>query len=248
MSAKLFRLMAISAILAGALAATAAAQDFQKSYQLAAGGSIRIGNISGDVTVTGYDGNAVTVTGTKEGANPDVITIEDRSTGSTVNIGVHYPNNCHNCDASVQFKVQVPRSISYNFDRLRSISGDVSVSGVTGRVDASTVSGEVRVTDVAGSVSGKSVSGDVEVELTRLDGADDMHFSTVSGDVSVKVPAALDANVEMSSFSGSLDTTFPIQIQKDTFTTRQTATGQVGSGGRRLHISTISGSVSLKQL
>jgi len=247
MSAKLFRLLAISGLLTVGLATAAAAQNFQKSYQLSSGGSIRIGNISGDVTVTGYDGTSVVVTGTIDGATPDVVRIEDRSSGNTVDVSVHYPNDCHHCDASVQFQVQVPRGVSYNFDRLRSVSGDVTVSGVAGRVDASTVSGNVRVTDVAGSVSAKSVSGNVDAEMTSVSGSDDMRFTTVSGDVTVKAPAALEANVEMSSFSGSIDTNFPLQVQKERFTTRQSASGQLGNASRRLHISTISGSVSLRQ-
>src|SRR5215470_12415797 len=86
-----------------ALATTAAAQDFQKSYQLPAGSSIRIGNISGDVTVTGYDGNAIVVTGTKQGPDKDTVQIEDRSSGAAVDVAVRYPHHCNDCNASVLF-------------------------------------------------------------------------------------------------------------------------------------------------
>jgi len=247
MSAKAFRLFAISAVLAVALAGAAYGQDFQKSYQLAAGSSIRISNVSGDVTVTGYDGATINVTGIKEGGNTEDVQIQDRSTGSAIDIGVHYAPGCQNC-GGVTFQIQVPRSVNYDFERLHSVSGDVNVTGVTGRVEAQTVSGTVKVMDVAGMVNAKSVSGDVQVEMNRLEGTDDMSFSTVSGDVSVTAPASLDAKVEMSSFSGSLETSFPLQIEKDKFTSRQRATGQLGSGSRHVHISTVSGSVSLKQL
>lgn len=247
MSAKVVLFVVGSFLLAGLTAGTAAAQDFQKSYPLPAGGSIRIANISGDVTVTGYDGTTVNVTGTIEGSTPDVIQIVDRSSANTVDVGVHYPNNCHNCDASVQFQVQVPRSVSYEFDRLRSISGDVTVSNVTGRVDASTVSGSVRMTGITGGANGKSVSGDVEADLADSLGTDDMHFTTVSGSVTVTLPSSASANVEMSSFSGGLSTDFPLQIQKEQFTSHQSASGQIGAGGRRVHMSSVSGSISLKQ-
>jgi hypothetical protein len=248
MLGRMIRVIALSAGLGVALAATAAAQDFQKSYQLAAGGSIRIGNISGDVAVTGYDGNAVVVTGTKQGPDKEIVQIEDRSTGNSVDVTIRYPRHCNDCNASVQFQVQVPRSISYNFTGIHSISGDVNVTGVTGRLNASTVSGTVHVTDVVGSVSAKSVSGDVDVQISRLEGTDDMSFSTVSGSVTARLPAGLDANVEMSSFSGSIDTSFPIQIQEDRFTSGHRANGQIGSGSRRLRMSTMSGNLSLRQL
>jgi DUF4097 and DUF4098 domain-containing protein YvlB len=231
-----------------ALATTAAAQDFQKSYQLPAGSSIRIGNISGDVTVTGYDGNAIVVTGTKQGPDKDIVQIEDRSSGGTIDVAVRYPHHCNDCNASVLFQVQVPRSISYNFTGIHSISGDVNVTGITGHLNASTVSGTVHVTDVAGSVSAKSVSGDVDVEISRLEGTDDMTFSTVSGSVIAKLPGSLDASVEMSSFSGTIDTSFPIEIKEDRFTSGHRASGQIGSGTRRLRMSTMSGNLSLRQL
>src|SRR5262249_34686234 len=153
MLTKSLRLIAISALFGLALAATAAAQDFQKTYQIGAGGSIHVSNVSGDGTVTGYDGSAIIVTGTKQGPDQEMLTVEDRSSGNNVHIGVHYPQNC-NCNASIQFTVQVPRSINYNFDHISSVSGNVNISGVTGRIHATAVSGNVVIQNVVGSVTG----------------------------------------------------------------------------------------------
>jgi DUF4097 and DUF4098 domain-containing protein YvlB len=63
-------------------------------------------------------------------------------------------------------------------------------------------------------VSASSVSGDVKVEINRLDGADEMKFNTVSGDVSVMLPSSLDADVDMSSHSGSIKTDFAIEVPR----------------------------------
>jgi len=248
MCGRIIYLLVLAAGLTFLVSATAAAQDFQKTYQIPAGSSIKVGNISGDVIVTGYDGTAITVTGTKQGPDKDTVQIEDRSTASGIEVTVRYPHHCNDCNASVRFQVQVPRSISYNFNGIHSISGDVNITSVTGRLNASTVSGTVRVTDVTGSVSAKSVSGDVDVEISRLEGTDDMNFSTVSGSVTAKLPAGLDASVELSSFSGSIDTSFPIEIKEDRFTSGHRASGQIGSGSRRLRMSTMSGNLSLRQL
>src|SRR5262245_16676152 len=111
---QLLRFAIVAAFLLVSVAATAAAQDFQKTYHLPAGASIRVGNISGNVTVTGYDGSAIIVTATKEGADRDLVEIVDRSSGSSVDVGVQYPRNC-NCNVDVQFQVQVPRSMSFDF-------------------------------------------------------------------------------------------------------------------------------------
>jgi DUF4097 and DUF4098 domain-containing protein YvlB len=222
----------------------ATAQDFQKSYRLAGGSSIRVSNISGEVIVTGYDGDTVMVTATKDGRDIDKVEIEDRSTGDRVEIGVRYPERC-NCNVNIRFDVKVPRAISYDFDRISSVSGDVEISSVTGKLHASSVSGAVRVKEISGSVSASSVSGSVEVDIDRLDGLDNMKFSSVSGNVNVRLPSSLDADIEMSSLSGSLKTDFPIEVKEKRYGPGRSASGRVGSGARNLSMSTVSGSVSL---
>lgn len=245
MNKKLFRFTIAIALVGFGLSATAAAQDFQKTYRIGAGGQIRIGNVSGDVIVTGYDGDSIVVTATKKGRDRDMIEIEDRSGSGNLDIGVRYPKQC-NCDASLQFDVQVPRSVLYNFDQISSVSGDVRVTGVTGRLHASAVSGDVTVQDVSGTVSASAVSGDVQVVINRLDGADDMKFNTVSGDVNVSLPSSLDADVDMSSFSGSIKTDFAIEVRSERHGSRNSARGKLGEGSRRLKLSSVSGDISLR--
>lgn len=242
---------------------TVAAQDFQRTYSVGAGSTVNIQNISGNVTVTGYDGDAITVSGFKEGRDRDLVEVDDRSSQNAVDVRVRYPERC-NCDASIRFQVRVPRSVAYRFDAVSSVSGDVevrtvkgdlrakSVSGqvtvedANGSTNASSVSGDVRVGDNAGSVNAQSVSGNVEVAVVRLEGTDDMKFSSTSGDVRVRLPRTLDAEVEMSTLSGELETDFPLEIIKPRHGPGQKARGRVGSGSRNLRISTISGSISLK--
>src|SRR5262249_39049115 len=165
MNTRMIRLSLAAALAGFALAATASAQDFQKTYRIGAGGQIRIGNVSGDVVVTGYDGDSIVVTGTKKGRDRDQVEVEDRSGTTNVDIGVRYPKHC-NCDASIRFDVQVPRSIKYDFDHISSVSGDVKVTGVTGRLNASAVSGDVHITDVSGSVSASAVYGECQLWVT----------------------------------------------------------------------------------
>src|SRR4030095_4268207 len=245
LNSTIMRLFLAASVVGCVLIVSASAQEFNKTYRIAPGGQIRIGNVSGDVIVTGYDGDSIVVTGTKKGRDRDQVEVEDRSGTTNVDIGVRYPKHC-NCDASIRFDVQVPRSIKYDFDHISSVSGDVKVTGVTGRLNASAVSGDVHIIDVSGSVSASAVSGDVKVEITRLDGSDDMKFNTVSGDVSVMLPGNLDADVDMSSFSGSIKTDFPIEVRSERYGSRNSARAKLGDGTRRLKMSSVSGDLSLR--
>jgi DUF4097 and DUF4098 domain-containing protein YvlB len=84
--------------------------------------------------------------------------------------------------------------------------------------------------------------------MTRLEGAGDMKFSSASGDVEVRMPSGLDARVHLSTLSGSIDTNFPLQVEKSQHGPGQSARGQLGAGSREVRISTVSGNVSLKTI
>lgn len=243
------------------LSLNVAAQDFRKSYEVGQGASISVRNVSGDVTVTGYEGATVLVLGFKEGRDRDLVWVEDNSAGNKVDVRARYPENC-DCNASIRFEVKVPRA-NYKFDPISSVSGDVEVTGVsgdlrakstsgavtvrgvTGAVNASSTSGNVHVGEINGTVSGKSTSGNVEVEIAQLSGAGDMEFVSTSGDVRVKMPANLDADVRLSTTSGGLKTDFPLTIEEPERGPGRRAAGRVGGGSRNLRLSSTSGNVSL---
>ena len=238
------RMGLVVALVALGAAGWAAAQDFQRTYAISAGGHIRIGNISGDVKVTGYDGDSIIVNAYKSGPDRDRVQIEDTSGSDRLELRVRYPE-FGGANASINFEVKAPRSVDYNFDRLGSVSGSVTVTGIRGRLRAESVSGNVDIRDVAGLVSAQAVSGNVNVEIARLEGAGDMKFSSVSGNVSVRAPANLDAAIEMSTISGSLRTDFPIEVQERRYGPGRSARGRLGTGAYSLRITTVSGRVSL---
>src|SRR5687768_9610720 len=137
------RLTIFSALICLLFSLNAAAQDFRKSYEVVQGGSISVRNVSGDVTVTGYEGETVLVLGFKEGRDRDLVSVEDNSAGNNVDVRARYPQNC-DCNASIRFEVKVPRA-NYKFDAISSTSGDVEVTGVSGDLRARSTSGNVTV-------------------------------------------------------------------------------------------------------
>ncbi len=253
-------------LLAVAFAGSASAQDFQRTYQLGPDDPLRIENVSGNVNVVGYEGSGVTVSAYKEGRDRDAVEVEDLSTPGRVHLRARYPENCRNCNASLRFEVRVPRGQSVNLSKIstasgdingtdlngrihfNTASGDITLRNVSGEINVATASGQLRVTNASGSVSASSASGDVEVEIARLEGTRDLRFSSASGNVRVRLPNNLDARVSLATASGDIDTDFPLEVKRQEYGPGTTARGQLGSGARRLNISTASGNVSLKSL
>ena len=236
------------------LAAPAAAQDEPWSWHKAipAGKTVEIRGVIGDIHATAAMGNEVEIVARKNRDAKDVrIEVEEHADGVTVCAIYDDRSSCdedrgrgrqhadHN-DGEVNFEVRVPRGVKFTGS---SVTGDVEATGLDARVRASSVSGSVRVstTDIA---SASSVSGSLRVRMGRSDWDGDLKFSTVSGDIDVEITGDLNADVEMTTVSGDLESDWPLSVSSSR---RQSIRGRIGSGGRGLEFSTVSGIVELRK-
>jgi DUF4097 and DUF4098 domain-containing protein YvlB len=226
--------------------ATASAQDFQKSYPASAGTSVAIGTMSGDIKITTHGGSEVLVTGRIVGEDANRVTIEDRSAGNRIEVDVDYPKH-GNTNASVNFDVQVPAGVRLRLDRIRTMSGDIEITGVSAIVDATTMSGDVRVMNASGVVEAKTMSGDVIVELNELEGEGDLSFVSMSGDVDLRLPSNIGAVVSVKTLSGNIENDFGLSVVTKKHGPGQSLDGTIGDGSRRLFAKSMSGDVHLRR-
>ena len=155
-------------------------------------GSVEVSNISGTVSVTGWDGNQVEVTGTLGDGTErlDFIT-QDKVT----RIKVILPKNAHNVDAT-DLVIRVPAGSSLS---VNTISADITAQDVAGAQRLQSVSGDIRTVAGSEDVECKSVSGDVAVDGSGKRGM--VTITTVSGDATVLKVAG---EVNASTVSGDL--------------------------------------------
>lgn len=149
---------------------------------------------------------------------------------------------------------------------VRTISGDAVVNGTggKGRIDVQSVSGGVTVRGVDGEVEAQSVSGNVELDLgtaTRLSLetvsgnlkasltlAGDARFDaeSVSGDVDVRFAKPVNGEFEFETFSGNIENCFgPKAERKSKYAPGTELRFTQGSGGARVSIDTLSGTISI---
>jgi Putative adhesin len=128
---------------------------------------------------------------------------------------------------------------------VKTISGDIQVTGGGGEADFSTVSGEVSV-DLAGVSRGrfKSVSGDVTAVLALMpDGQIDSQ--SISGDVGLNFASQPTAEFDIQSFSGDIKNCFgPKSIQSD-YGPGSRLEFKSGEGRAHVRVNTKSGDVRL---
>ena len=145
---------------------------------------------------------------------------------------------------------------------VKGVSGEITLDGVTGEVQADTVSGALEGRDVDGAVRFKSVSGDLTLadgslsllEADNINGqiAADvslaatgaMRISTISGDVTLRLPADSDTRVRLHSTSGNVRSEFD-SLRTGMAPGSHTVSGNVGGGSGKVSVNSVSGAVTL---
>ncbi|WP_326635513.1 DUF4097 domain-containing protein [Nonomuraea fuscirosea] len=145
---------------------------------------------------------------------------------------------------------------------VKSVSGDIVLDGVSGDVAANTVSGAVESRALGGDLSFVSVSGDLTVahgtprrlKANSVSGritADlflrptgHVTLNSVSGDILVRLPKNVEADVSFRSTSGRLVSTFD-GLSDTNNPGSKTLSGRLGGGMASLSAITVSGEVTL---
>jgi lia operon protein LiaG len=140
-------------------------------------------------------------------------------------------------------------------------SGIVAVSGVRGeKVSIDTGSGDVTASDVrSNELSIETGSGDIEVtglvapQVSLETGSGsvaadvqgevwNVNVQTGSGDVTLKLPQNLGAEVDIETSSGDIETDFSVSVTRHA---RDHLTGRIGDGRGKIAIETGSGGIKL---
>jgi hypothetical protein len=147
-----------------------------------------------------------------------------------------------------------------------SVSGRIRIvgEGQVARTEASSVSGKIRLDNIAGEVKLNSVSGKLELNaglLSRvgmnstsgkvvaelgLGPSSRLQAETISGDIRLLLADADDLQVDVETFSGSIDNCFNEQEQrKQKYGPGRTLRFERGAANRAVRVESLSGDVDL---
>ena len=195
-------------------------EEIVRTIPLAPGGQFSLGNISGDISVTGIDGAEITLRVTKRLAGPtaasaaatrdafDRIEIEIRERGDRVSVETEYPRRGFggrlaalfrggDARVAVDYDVTVPRGAEV---AVESISGTVTVENIDGETRVETVSGDVRLASLARLMEVEMVSGDLR--MTDVGSDDELSAEAISGRITID--GVRTPRLDVSTVSGTL--------------------------------------------
>ena len=209
------------------------------------GGTVSLTITGGEIVVTAWNRDEVRVKASSEESG-----VRFNATSSRVTVEL---SGRRSSDTHIEISVPVGTRIS-----ARAQSGDVSIRGSKGDVEASTQSGDIVIDDVAGRVDVNTLSGDVQgshidgdIEIKAIGGditlestKGDIDIETVSGEITMRDAVAKNVRAHTTSgdvtYDGSIDPQGRYELASHSGDVRLGVPSKIGA---QISISTWSGTV-----
>src|SRR5688572_11474580 len=230
-------------------------EEFHQSYPLTLTGRVSIANINGDVHISAWDRNEVKIDAVKRAYSRERLseaTIEVTNTADSVSIKTKYPERNQTFDsrtrennpASVEYTLTVPRGA--RIENVALVNGSLDIDGLHGEVRASLVNGGVKANDLSGEVNLSTVNGAIEVNAAGLAESKGVSLNAVNGAIVLNVPSGANAHVRATTVHGQISNDFGLTVEEGQYVGRNLS-GQIGSGGPRIRLNNVNGSISIKR-
>jgi hypothetical protein len=243
---------AVLALAGSAHAAPGALDETERvsrTIALEPGGTLRLKNFSGRVTITGTDRSEVVIDAVRRAPQSrlDRIKLDIHTSGSSVVVVDANQRDrswwdfaAGNNVVETDFDIKVPRRTQLD---LQVFSSPVSVTGVEGPHTVHGFSSAVVLNDVSGSVRAHTFSGSVTIREKTWDPGQTIDVDTFSGSIELHVPDSARGTVTFNSFSGRLNSEMPLTMHSSSRRSLRAELG--GGGGGTLRFKTFSGSVKI---
>ena len=212
-----------------------------ESWNVAADAHVAVENVSGTVTVAGWDKSQVELRGNLGAGSKLVISGDSGHLGLKVDSGDNGWFGKHGQHSDSELMLHVPRGAALE---VQVVSADASVTDMAGKsIEVHGVSGNLGVRSAAPEVDVESVSGDVSFAAPQANPNGRAHLQTVSGNINAK---NLGGRIKLETVSGD--------IGLDEAPVQELETGTVSGDVRlritpvahaRLHLESMSGDVRL---
>jgi DUF4097 and DUF4098 domain-containing protein YvlB len=232
-------------------------EEFHQTYHLSPSGRVSISNINGNVSISVWDGNEVKIDAVKRASTReglDQVKVEVTTSADSVRIKTDYPgmnssfggreSRQSHALASVDYTLTIPRKA--RIDSAELVNGSLDIEGVEGDVQAALVNGTVMARGLTGEVKLSTVNGRVDATIARLDESKPTSLSSVNGSIVLTIPANANAQVRASTIHGGITNDFGLQVDDGEFVGHNLS-GQIGTGGARIRLNNVNGSISIKR-
>ncbi len=218
MKSLLSLLLLFPALMLPALHADELAANTIKFSDPAKPGTLKIRISRGDVRVTGAEVAEITVK--SEAQAPDHQTRKDglRVLGASSSYSLTEKDNVVTLDnasgswsgSQADFTITVPRATSVTL--ANTWGGDITCADLSGDVDIKSLNGEVKLDRLSGATCVETMNGEIHADIQTLAPGKTLSFTSMNGEVRVRVPADTKANIRLRTQNGSILTDFDEKV------------------------------------
>lgn len=178
-------------------------------------GTIKVSMSRGELHVRGVDGDAITIK-----SQAKAVASAPRKDGLRVltassSFNLSEKDNVVTLDAgsegwgkgsSSDFHISVPRTTSVIISN--SWGGDISCVDVAGDIEIKNMNGEIKLDGIASGVLVETMNGEITANVREIREGKPLSFTSMNGEITIRVPNESKANVRLRSQNGSILTDF----------------------------------------
>lgn len=217
MKSRLPKSCLILAGIAALLVSSARAEDSTSTIKFsdpARPGTVKLSLGRGELRIQGADTNEVTV---KSGAKVATSTTRQdglRVLSAAASIALAEKDNVVTVDAggsdwshgsNPDLRLTVPRNTTIV---VQNAWGSIDCSGVSGDIEVNSMHGEIRLDEISGGVVAGTLNGEIRANIRELREGKPLSFTSMNGEVVVRLPESAKANVRLRTQNGSVLTDF----------------------------------------
>jgi hypothetical protein len=231
------------------VAAGKAQEEWTRTYDLAAGGRLKIENVNGTINVSPSSGARTEVraeriakAGNDEAARELLKKIEivEESSPSSVSIATKVPKiSWGRSGHEVRYFVKVPKGLAVEF---QTVNGGVRLENIEGQMIASTTNGGVHGKGLRGSLKASTTNGGVELEMAAVTG--DIELETTNGGIRLNLPEDTKATLDARCVNGGISVGDSLRVENVEKSRRQLR-GTLNGGGARVSVETVNGGIRI---
>jgi hypothetical protein len=215
-----------------------------RSYPLGDSATVSLTNITGSITVEGWDQPQAEVKVIKEGgsaqdrqavavrldSNRDLLSLETSPTRSSP-VEIHY-------------ELKLPSHV--RAVEITSADSEVKLSKMTGTIAVNVQGSAIELEDMSGALRTKIVKGETKATLSQSPSSP-QELSSISGDIELLLDGDVNADISAETIDGDIKADDSLELKVEKRPMGQSATVRVGRGGVAIRIKTINGDIKIKK-
>ena len=213
------------------------------SYPLGENATVSLTNITGNITIEGWDQPQAEVRVTKEGGSEQdrqAVQIKLRSSKDLLSLET---SPTRSSPVETHYDLKLPSHV--RAVEIESADSAVKLLQITGAITISVQGSSIELKNTSGALHTKIVKGETKATLSQSPG-EPQELSSVSGDIELRLDGDINADISAETIDGRIEADdLDLKIEKRTM--GQAATVRLGRGGVAIRIKTINGDIRIKK-